>query len=172
MRSLLSAVFAICLPAPAIAADDGRAELGAHEHGAGVFNMAMEDNTVAIELEAPGADIVGFEHKARSDADRAAVQKARTILGDLKNVAELPEAARCELKSADVELHGGDGHTEFHAEYVLNCAAPQNLTGFSFTYFQSFNNARELDVSIIGPGGQKKLEATREDSTVDLGGIM
>ena len=36
----------------------GERELDAHQHGHGVVNIAIEDQTLWIELEAPGADIV------------------------------------------------------------------------------------------------------------------
>ena len=63
-------------------------------------------------------------------------------------------------------------HTEFHAEYQLDCHHPEKLTGFTFAYFKTFKNARELEVSIVGPAGQKRMEATGEKNKVDLGGIM
>ena len=215
MRFLLSTALLTCLPAIALAADDGHTELGAHEHGSGVFNVAIEGNTLAMELEAPGADIVGFEHAAKSAKDKAAVKKAKATLADLHHVVDLPAAAGCKLTKANIELHseGGDhgkhddhdhdkkaekhddhdhdhgkkaekhddhdhgeakeaGHTEFHAEYQLNCAKPGQLTAFVFTYFKNFKGAEELDVSITGPSGQKKFEVKRGNIKVDLAGIM
>ena len=35
-------------------------ELGAHMHGHGTVNIVLEGSALWIELEAPGADIVGF----------------------------------------------------------------------------------------------------------------
>lgn len=233
MRFLLSTALLTCLPAIALAADDGHTELGAHEHGVGIFNVAIEGNTLAMELEAPGADIVGFEHAAKSAKDKAAIKKAKANLADLHHVVDLPEAASCKLTKANIELHseGGDhgkhddhdhgkkaekhddhnhdhdhgkkaekhddhdhdhgkkaekhddhnhdhdhakeaGHTEFHAEYELNCAKPDQLTAFVFTYFDNFKGAKELEVSITGPSGQKKFEVERGNTKVDLAGIM
>jgi len=51
-------------------------EHGAHEHGVGQLSLAVEGNTVEIEITAPGADIVGFEHAAETEADRAALTAA------------------------------------------------------------------------------------------------
>ncbi len=217
MRFLLSTALLTCLPAIALAADDGHTELGAHEHGVGIFNVAIEGNTLAMELEAPGADIVGFEHAAKSAEDKAAIKKAKVTLADLHHVVDLPAAASCKLTKANIELHseGGDhgkhddhdhdhgkkaekhddhdhdhdhgkkaekhddhdhakeaGHTEFHAEYELNCAKPDQLTAFVFTYFNTFKGAKELEVSITGPSGQKKFEVERGNTKVDLAGIM
>ena len=55
----------MCLPFTMSAvAEEKHRQLGAHEHGHGNFNIAIEGKSVSMELEAPGADIVGFEHKA------------------------------------------------------------------------------------------------------------
>lgn len=234
MRLLLTTALVTCLPVIALAAGDEHTELGAHEHGAGVFNVAIEGESVAMELEAPGADIVGFEHAAKSKKDKAAIKKAKATLKDLSKVVVLPAAAECKVKKASIELvtEGGDhdkhddhdhghekkaekhddhdhdhshkkkakkhddhdhdhghkkkakkhddhdhgkeeaGHTEFHAGYELSCHHPEKLTGFTFAYFKTFKNSRELEVSITGPSGQKKVEATRKNNRVDLGGIM
>ncbi|MGI9423429.1 MAG: ZrgA family zinc uptake protein, partial [Hyphomicrobiaceae bacterium] len=53
-----------CIPlVGALAADEQHRQLGAHEHGHGAFNVAIDGRRVSMELEAPGADIVAFEHK-------------------------------------------------------------------------------------------------------------
>ncbi|MGF1553500.1 MAG: DUF2796 domain-containing protein [Paracoccaceae bacterium] len=113
---------------PALAQDETRG-LGAHEHGVGAFNLAIEGERVAMELEAPGADIVGFEHAAESEEDRAAIEAARGRLGEPLALFVLPAEAGCEVASSEVELiaegggheeaHGeehGDGHEDEHAE--------------------------------------------------------
>ena len=51
-------------------------QLDSHEHGVGELNIAVDGSTVAIELHAPGADIVGFEYVAKSFDDRLTVKKA------------------------------------------------------------------------------------------------
>ena len=73
MRLLISTSVAALMCAPAFAETR---ELDAHEHGHGAFNIAFEGDKVLMELEAPGADIVGFEHAATSAEDRAAVDAA------------------------------------------------------------------------------------------------
>ncbi len=190
MRLLLTTALVTCLPVLTIAAEDEHKELDAHEHGAGVFNVAIEGKFLAMELEAPGADIVGFEHPAHSDKDKAAIRDAKSTLRDLAKIVALPAAADCKLTATNVALHtegededhdGHDhdhekhaeeepGHTEFHAEYQLNCANPENLKTLSFTYFETFKNAQKLSVSIVSSSSQKKAEATHDNAAISLGG--
>ncbi|MEM1344824.1 MAG: DUF2796 domain-containing protein [Pseudomonadota bacterium] len=102
--------------APFAAAGEKRA-LDAHEHGVGLFNMAIEGTQVAMELEVPGADIVGFEYEATSPEDLAAIEAAKATLADPLALFVLPAAAGCTLASAEVALigPGGDEHGEEHA---------------------------------------------------------
>lgn len=150
-------------------------ELGAHQHGHGGVNLAVDGGTIWIELEAPGADIVGFEHKAESDSDRAAVEAARVLLETPFALFALPAAAMCSVEAADVALSGGDGegdgaHNEFHAEYRIACAVPDRLDRVEFTYFEHFPAARELEVNLITDQGQSRFEVGRENPAIGIGG--
>lgn len=86
-------------------------ELDAHQHGHGALNIAVEGDIVAMELEAPGADIVGFEHAAESAEDRAAIDAAIAKPLDLFVVLA---AAGCVVTAANVALIGGKDHDGDH----------------------------------------------------------
>ena len=59
-------------------------------------------------------------------------------------------------------------HTEFHAEYTLNCAASEALDSIEFAYFNTFENALELEVQIVTEAGAQAFEVTRDDTKLDL----
>ena len=167
-------------------------EVEAHEHGRGSLNIAIEGGRVSMELEAPGVDLVGFEHAAKSDKQKAAVEAAKNLLAAPQGLFKLPAAAGCALKETKVELEGADeghaakghdhkdgdksdhaaDHSGFRAEYAFDCAAPQGLTGIVFDYFKAFAGAQRLDVTVITPRGQSKFEVSRAKPHIDLGGIM
>ncbi len=87
-------------------------ELDAHQHGHGALNIAFEGASVAMELEVPGADIVGFEHPAESDADRALIDAAIAQLAKPLELFAMPAAAGCTVTEANVALLGEDDHDE------------------------------------------------------------
>ncbi|MEM9763348.1 MAG: DUF2796 domain-containing protein [Pseudomonadota bacterium] len=120
MRHSAIPMMMLALSATAAAAEETRG-LGAHEHGVGHFNIAIEGREVAMELEAPGADIVGFEHEATTEADRAAIEAAKARLSEPLSLFVVPAAAGCQVASAEVALigdHGDeDGHDAEHAEH-------------------------------------------------------
>ena len=186
----VSASMVAALPA---AAQEHR-ELGAHEHGRGTLNIAVEGNKVTMELEAPGADIVGFEHAAKTSPEKAAAEKAKAQLMTPLSLFKLPAAAECRVTEASVEVEigehdhdgkeaakapeggkapaKGEGHSEFHAQYTLECKAASSITAIEFGYFRAFAGAEKLDVNVITPKGQSKFEATRAKPSISLAGMI
>jgi hypothetical protein len=178
---------------PAFAAEEHR-ELGAHEHGRGTLNIAVEGNKVTMELEVPGVDLVGFEHTAKTRRDTSAVEKAKTQLMAPLALFKLPAAANCRVTEAKVEIEVGEhdhdakmepkdagagkggakseGHSEFHAQYALECASPGNMTAIEFGYFRAFAGAQKLDVNVITPKGQSKFEVSRASPSLSLAGMI
>jgi hypothetical protein len=169
-----------------------------HEHGVGELNIAFEDNSVALELHAPGSDIVGFEYAARSQEDHAAIDAVVAKLSDLGNIVALPANAGCNVVDAHAALKGEDEHddnkhddhagheeekhadhddeeheedaehTEFQVEYSLECINPSALVEMTFTYFKTFPNALELEVQAITANGAGAFEVMRDAPTLDL----
>ena len=171
-----------------------RRELGAHEHGHSVLNIAIEGDRIEMELISPGMDIVGFEHAAGTDAQKAAVEDAEATLADPLALFVLPAEAGCVLETAAVELEAEDehadedehtdedqhaehegeeeGHTEFHVEYAITCASPDNLGGITFAFFEQFPSAEEIDVTVITENGQTRYEVERDAPRIDLKGLI
>lgn len=116
----LLALAPLTLPAPTARADGDpapRATLPAHEHGVGALNVAIEGARVLMAFAAPGADIVGFEHPAATDADRAAIAAATARLADPMMLFSPSAAAGCTVVSASVALVGeGAGPDAAHDE--------------------------------------------------------
>lgn len=198
--TLVALAISAAAAAPSFA-EDAHRELGAHVHGRGTLNIAVENTRVSIELEAPGMDIVGFEYEASSAEQKAAVTKAKDVLGDPLSLFKLPAAASCKLVDAKTEVeaegahendhdhdekgdehakhdHDGEdhdgpaGHTAFHVTYAIDCATPTNLTSITFDYFKAFTGAKALDVSVVTDKTQSKFEVTREKPVLDLAGAI
>ncbi len=107
MKTLTSIIFFII--ASPVFSEDAR-QLNAHEHGIGVLNIAIEAPLVVMEFHAPGADIVGFEYAAKSDADLAAISAALKTLEAPLDLFVLPKAARCAVQAVQVELESDTDH--------------------------------------------------------------
>ena len=87
-------------------------QLDAHEHGVGQLNIAFDGDQIAMEMHAPGADIVGFEYAAESAEDRAAVDAAVATLARPLDLFVLPSAAECSVVQASAELESEEAHDD------------------------------------------------------------
>ena len=159
-------------------------QLDAHEHGVGQLNIAFSANKIAMELHAPGSDIVGFEYGAKTDTDHAAIDTAIETLSDPSKLFVFPKVASCtvietkaKLESEDAD-HGHDdhdeepGHTEFHAEYLLECGNLSAISEITFSYFEIFPNALELEIQVVSDKGATAFEVEREVAKLDLRGVF
>ena len=161
------------------------------------MDIAFDGKQISMELHAPGADIVGFEYAAESAEDRAKVDAAVAMLARPLDLFVITEAAGCTLVQASAELERDEGqvdhedehddhedanhqekntdepgHTEFHAEYLLACANPGAVTKITFTYFDAFPNALEVEVQFISNKGATSFEVERDAPTLDLRGMF
>lgn len=100
MRRLLLALPFALLPLAAQAADEHNHDhdhehgsLDAHEHGVGRLNAVLDGKALELELESPAMNLVGFEHLATTDADKAKLAAARKQLEQPLVLFSLPKAA-------------------------------------------------------------------------------
>ena len=184
-RRLAAWTAALWLAAAANAAAAAERDLDAHVHGVSKLNVAVEGETVQMELIAPGADIVGFEHAPESPQDKAAVTAATWTLEDGAGLFVFPREAGCRLIEAKIEsglleddhaeekAHGNEeahgeehageedeAHAEFHARYRFSCARPDRLSHVDVRFFERFPSGQELEVQTISPRGQSAQELT------------
>lgn len=143
----------------------------AHEHGAAVMNIAIENSQLHIELESPAMNIVGFEHAPRTKQQKQTVQQAAATLKNAGKLFELPVEAKCKIIEAQVESpllkkhhdhHGHkEAHSEFQASYVFQCQKVEALKNIKVEIFKQFSATEEIRVQLISNTGQtvKKLSA-------------
>ena len=182
-RLLLVLPFAMLPLAIAHAADEHDHEhgsLGAHEHGVGRLNAALDGKTLALELQSPAMNLVGFEHVATSDADKAKVAAARALLEQPLSLFNLPKAAGCVVENQELESplfgdtpdadddHDEDAkdehhhdHSDIHAHYQFTCATPDALKTLDLAnIFNAFPATQKIQVQLIGPSGQQGVDVT------------
>ena len=127
-------------------------QLGPHIHGVSTLDVVVEGNTVSMDLQSPGADIVGFESQPVSDEQKTAVGRANQMLSRPLDLFQFPAAAQCTVASAaatEVFLRDNGTtpagppppdstpfdryiqqaqHAEFAAAYTLRCDKPAAIT--------------------------------------------
>nr|WP_314477849.1 DUF2796 domain-containing protein [uncultured Pseudomonas sp.] len=189
-RLLLALPFALLPLAVAHAHDEhdhdhAHGTLGAHEHGVAKLNVVLDGNALELELDSPAMNLVGFEHAASSDADKAKVAAVRQQLEKPLQLFSLPVAAGCKEDQQELEspLFGdapkadddgdehehehGHQHSDIGAHYQLTCANPEKLAQVDLTpLFKAYPATQKINVQLIGPNGQKGVEATPDKAAV------
>lgn len=186
MRRLLLALPFALLPLVAAQAnqhehehhDHEHGSLGAHEHGVASLNAALDGSVLELQLDSPAMNLVGFEHAAKSDADKAKVAAARAELEQPLVLFALA-AGQCKLSESKLEspLFGDEQHTHEHADhdahehanehsdinasYRFDCAQANALQQLDLSeLFKRFPATKKIQVQLIGPSGQQGAELT------------
>ena len=190
MRRLLLALPFALLPLAAVQAEeqhhhdhDEHGNLGAHEHGVARLNAALDGKTLELELESPAMNLVGFEHEARNEADKAKVAAARAELEQPLALFALPAAAGCKVADQEIESplfsdeaqhdeHAKEHdhqHSEVHAHYQLQCDSPDALKALDLAeLFKRFPATEKIQVQLIGPQGQQGAELNATNASLSF----
>lgn len=187
---LVLAVFATTFGTAVARAEGGQRTASAHVHGTGNLNIVVDKDKLLIELAVPGANVIGFEHAAKSDGERAVLSAAKTKLRDTVQLFTFTDAAKCTPRFSDVEYRSqeyrshdtknelgkdarkdkthksAEQHAEFHAVYELACESLPDLKSISTHYFDLFPGGKALTVRVVGELVQDKLVITGKDPVI------
>lgn len=147
---------ALCLALPLAHAGKG------HVHGVGRLDIAIDKNSVTLDLELPLDAAVGFERAPQNDKEKAALAAVEKTLKDAGTLFLPNPAATCTLQSVQVALpQFGDGeHADIDASYRFRCANPAALKSIETTLFNSFRRLYRLETQRAGPAGQGAARLT------------
>jgi len=181
-RALLAAGTAALFAASAIA------QQHAHVHGRAELNVAVDAQTVTVQLESPLDGLLGFERAPRTDTERKRVADAIKRLQAADQLFRIDPAAQCTLKSVELESealglgkdaatapqpaakgpHEHDkkgGHDDEHADIdvtaVFGCANAAKARFIDVGLFEAFPRYKAIDAQVAAPGGQFKPTLTR-----------
>jgi hypothetical protein len=163
-------------------AHEEHGSLGAHEHGVASLNVALDGQTLEIQLESPAMNLVGFEHEAKSAADQARVAAARQHLEQPQALFALPIEAKCAVQESQLDSplfeaaehtehqHGDEhSHSDIDASYRFACANAAALQTLELgSFFGTFPGTEKLQVQLIGPSGQQGAELTPNNSRLSF----
>lgn len=170
---MLTVISLFSLPLAAEEHDHERREHGAHVHGTAKLKMAIEGQTVLIELETPAMNVVGFEHMPESDEQKQQVAEAVKALGDYRNLLQLKDGD-CKQESAEVESplkeeeQAKHEHADFEVGYRLSCKDASAVEGVEFTVFDHFPGFKKVELEWVSDAGQGAKEATKEHAYIEL----
>lgn len=185
---VLFASVALALPLSALA-DDHQHSLGAHVHGLGTLNIALENQRLELQLTSPAMNIVGFEYQPTTAADLQSIKAAQSNLSHAAELFVLSPAAQCRLTSVSIDnplLTESDTHAHEHehehesqpaaqiaehqhsdisAHYQYHCAKPARLNSIDLTgLFKQFSQTEKIQVQLIAGDHQQGAELSAKNT--------
>ncbi len=144
-------------------------EHAAHQHGRAKLTVAWSNKDLAIDLQTPAYNILGFEY-----APSTAEEKKRVIecIETLKTegLIEPSAEAKCAIIAADVQTGFGaenksekekTNHSDFDVFYTVKCQNPDALKTIDTSgLFAAFSNLTTLQVQWISDRGQSAQTLT------------
>lgn len=174
-RSLSIIVIVITAFNPALASQNP----GAHVHGQALLQVALEGERIEVVFETPAANLVGFEYKPGTDAERKLVAEVRQWLKSTPLVNTAASTCRVEHASVSTTLdqdthykhghdehegeHGHDEDADSHSEFevsqqlVCNVAPGENLVTPLLSRYPSINTLN-IDWVTANAQGSTRLE--------------
>jgi hypothetical protein len=134
----------------------------AHVHGEGKLDVAIEKDTITLNLELPLDATVGFERAPKNDKEKSALVAMEKALKDAASLWLPTAVANCTVQTAEVLMPKFDGgeHADTDARYVFRCANPSALKGVETSIFKSFKRLYRIEAQRVGPSGQGKQRLT------------
>ncbi len=140
-----------------------------HEHGTSNITIAIENNVLQIQLEAPLMDIAGFEGEPKTKLQK---QKLREASNKLKNWQDIFKLATGSCSKDRVTILGEHkknqihNHKNYHKKneknihsdikilYEFNCTKPNNFKFLEIKLFETFPNIRKINAQWTTASGQ------------------
>lgn len=148
---------------------------GAHQHGHAELQLAIDGNQIDLIFTSPAYNLLGFEHRARTDEEKALVTQTTTWLGEtpLVDTAE----AGCTVMNAVVhhqaggddnghdhghahdhddkhEDENGSTHSDFEVTQTLSCTKLDASEELSTPLTERFPVIEHLSIEWVSSGGQ------------------
>jgi hypothetical protein len=127
----------------------------AHEHGKAKLGIAFEGSNGKVEWEAPLESITGFEHEAKTPADKKRLEEAKAVVrARFGEMVRMPATAGCKVTVDDTHVDQEGSHRDLHTKATIACLrAPAGEIRFDFARF--FPRIEKTEVQFLS--GEKQL---------------
>ena len=123
---------------------------GAHEHGVATLSLAIGKDGAEIQLESPAANLVGFEHTARTDEEKHKLLAATQTLQAGDKLFTLNSEAGCQLDNAEISTNidgkttktdahqSEESHSDMDVTWTYTCTNAAALKTVGVKLFSAF----------------------------------
>lgn len=159
--------------------------LAAHVHGLATLDIALEGQLLELQLDSPAMNIVGFEYRPSSAADKKTMEQAQRTLKNEQLLFKLSQDAQCILSAvsinndlavhADEHVHANHDdaqdehqHSDIQVNYTFTCAKPNKLTGIDLAgFFKAFPHTEKINVQLVTAETQQGAELSTSNTLLN-----
>lgn len=196
LKTLFSPFAAIgcLLTAPGLQAQ----QYEAHVHGLATLTIAVESKVLELQFESPANNLVGFEHKASTKAQRNAVISAKATLSDPATLFGF-FGTSCKAKETEIDVsavmdehddshddhkhhdhhdehkhhdshddHSKETHSEIKASYKFSCKDTNKFDAILVNLFKAFPGIEEINTIWITASKQGSEKLNKQRNTVSF----
>ena len=156
---------ALAISWAALAHGDDFRQLGTHEHGHLTLNVVVEGTLLSVELEAPGMNVLGYEHRPRTHAEQGQFDVQDRWLRSGREAVGVPPAAACRLEKVTVSspdwsaARAGEDHGNYRVTWRFRCANAGVLAWFEPWMLEKLLGVNQVEVNLINGKLQTRLAA-------------
>lgn len=179
LTHLLIPIMAAVLASAATAKEKHKHSHKAHSHGDAKLDVAVDGKIVVVKLEAPGDVIFGFEHKAKTDANKKTIEAEMKRLNEqYAELLKFPADAMCILSEKTIdaaqagdsaeESKGKDVHADVDVTWKFMCHSELGGKVLKLGFFAAYPRLKNLKTQVLGSGGQKGLTIKNDKTELTL----
>jgi len=139
----------------AIANDHAHHNHAAHIHGYAELTLAIDENTLSINMSIPAHTLIGFEHQATTPEDLAKVDALIKTLSKVENIIFFPNK-HCKVSKEQLTLgrllpmnnnekySTNDNHTEVAIDLIFSCDNLSSLSSVVINIFDYYPAIEEI----------------------------
>jgi len=174
---LALALVAASLSFPAMGQHKHKHHHKSHSHGDAKLDIAVDDKTIKIDLEAPGDVIFGFERRPKNDSEKTKIANELARLNDkATELFILPADAGCTLTSKVIEAEQAkestkeksSEHADVEVEYTFNCTGELTGKKLATGLFKAWPRLKTLKVQVLSSAGQKGMTLKADSADLAL----
>jgi len=142
---------------------------GAHEHGVAHVKIAYEQNKISFELQAPSETFYGFEHEAKTDAEKKAKDEALSQLKtNFQDLVVFDSELNCTFKNTRLEVKKEDGHSDVEGSWTAECKKSPSKTFLTFRFSKAFPRLNEMRIELLSDQKQSQEKLKKGDGRIQL----
>ncbi len=160
----------LILSALALAAGKKKSEHREHEahvHGSATLAIAFDKTKGQIEFKAAAEGVLGFEHEAKSEADKATLAAAVAKFEKPAELFQFPPDLMCQFSKDKVGLVPDGKHADFVANYQVSCQTAPTRSKMQVD-FSAFPGLKDVDITVLSDTTQQSIEARKMPTTIQF----